>query len=81
MKVTSKRMRFAAHLTAAFFVIGVTGASSQAIAQEDDNPYAHCLSHCDDLTGDVRAACRAECFGDPWPVPPGNPGGGDEKPH
>ena len=50
--------------------VGSWIAPASAAAQED-NPYEYCLATCDVLTGDARAACRAECFG------PTDPGAGE----
>lgn len=81
MRKTSRVFRMAARSSTLLVMGAMSVAASQALAQEDDNPYAHCLSHCEDLIGEARAACRQECFGDPWIVPPpGNPGGGDTRP-
>ena len=54
MRETSRVFRMAARSSAMLAMGAMSFAASQALAQEDDNPYAHCLSHCEDLIGEAR---------------------------
>ncbi len=76
MQKASMIFQLAARASAFLVVSGLAVSASQAYAQDDDNPYAVCLSNCDDMTGDTRTACRAECFGEPNPAA----GDGDKTP-